>query len=296
MAYPKLADSETQEGLPSNCANVWSAFTQDMPIELVERILNRLDLLSMLKCRYVRGKNSAKTFISYFVTENSQVCSTFRHLIDSSPYFQWNVELAIAGKEDSGTNYPLAASRRMLAQHQRGWVDLQWTEELRVPSDRGWMLHGGVLARVPHPRSTLRLTRLPSQSRSIEERHWTIDIGRFSPDFLLMVPTQDLLVIRGSVFHRATVNLFELHHRRRRGPTCQIFLLTLSTGDPHPLATGIITHTLTHELPLPNRELFYVCNDILGVKFGVFDRTEFTFWNWKTGSVLAVSRLRQGGL
>ena len=88
----------------------------------------------------------------------------------------------------------------MLAQHQRAWVDLQWTKELRVQTERGWVLHGGVLARMPHPRTTLFFKRLPSQSRNIEERDWTIDIRRFNLDFLLIVPAQDLLVIQGSVF------------------------------------------------------------------------------------------------
>ena len=123
------------------------------------------------------------------------------------------MELAIAGKEDSG-NYPLATSRRMLSQHQRAWTDLQWTKELlvRVTNAR-WLLIGGVLSQISEDKSTIHFKRLPSQSRNIEERNWMIDVKRFNMLDRLLDPAQDLLILISqpdrSVFHTATVRLFE---------------------------------------------------------------------------------------
>ena len=123
------------------------------------------------------------------------------------------MELAIAGKEDSG-NYPLEASRRMLSQHQRAWADLQWTKELLVRATNvHWLLVGGVLSQISEDKSTIHFKRLPSQSRNIEERDWTVDVGRFDLIDRLLDPSQDLLVVIAqpdrSVFYNAAVRLFE---------------------------------------------------------------------------------------
>jgi hypothetical protein len=124
------------------------------------------------------------------------------------------MELAIAGNEDSG-DYPLAESRRMLAQHQKGWADLEWTKELfiRVRRPRDHTLVGGVLGEVSNDGSTMHFKRLPSQSRNIEERDWAVDIGRFNKLVFAIDPAQDLFIIvavpERSVFHKRIISLFE---------------------------------------------------------------------------------------
>ena len=90
------------------------------------------------------------------------------------------------------------------------------------------------------------------------------------------------------------IGLFE-HSTLRSfsGKNYRIFLLTASTGDPHPSASGtyIFTHTLSHERRLGDIKLR---EDIMGVVFSTSDsnETEIAFWNWKTGSLLGVSWLR----
>lgn len=168
---------------------------EDIPSELLAEFLNYLDLQSMLRCRCV----SSATLVSLFLPYNDacfQVCSNFRNLIDSSAHFRWKTELLIAGKESCG-NYPLAARRKMLEQHQDGWSYLRWTKELRLVAMNGgfWELQGNVLAQNTPDMSAIHFNRLPSQSCNIEEKEWIVDIrGMRMADFSID-PAQDLLVI-----------------------------------------------------------------------------------------------------
>ena len=105
------------------------------------------------------------------------------------------MELAIAGMEDSG-NYPLAASRSMLSQHQRAWTNLQWTNAGQTPN-RGsyWELCGNVFAQYARDNSEIQFKQLPSRSRDIHEKDWTVDARAFEIQDFGMDPGQDLLVV-----------------------------------------------------------------------------------------------------
>jgi hypothetical protein len=76
-----------------------------------------------------------------------------------------------------------------------------------------------------------------------------------------------------------------------------IFLRTLSTGDPHPLATnsGVLVHQQLRRAEIDPCYLILTCGDTLGIVFGSrgFEETEVVLWNWKTGAVLVVSWLFQ---
>jgi hypothetical protein len=85
----------------------------------------------------------------------------------------------------------------MLAQYQQRWSDLEWATELQVEVMGGnqWELYGNVLAQDTPDRSTIRFKQLPSQSRNIQERDWTVGVKGVRMRDFMMDPAQDLLVI-----------------------------------------------------------------------------------------------------
>jgi hypothetical protein len=123
-------------------------------------------------------------------------------------------ELAIAGQENGGNYYPLTARRSMLAQYQQRWTDLEWATEMRLEAMGGnqWELYGNVLAQDTPDRSTIHFKQLPSQSRNVQERDWTVGVKGVRMRDFKMDPAQDLLVIveepLGSVFRSSLSIIF----------------------------------------------------------------------------------------
>ena len=72
-----------------------------------------------------------------------------------------------------------------------------------------WELYGNVLAQITQDGRTLHFKQLPSQSRAIEEKGWTVDISQFRMRDFGIDPAQDLLIIveRPQVFVLHFVNL-----------------------------------------------------------------------------------------
>ena len=95
----------------------------------------------------------------------------------------------------------------MLVRHQQGWADLQWTKEQRLKMLHGglWELYGNVLAQNTSDKSTICFKQLPSQSRNIEERDWSVNVREFRVRDFGIDPAQNLLIIveepRWSAFH-----------------------------------------------------------------------------------------------
>lgn len=122
------------------------------------------------------------------------------------PSLQYKIELAIAGQED-GVYHSLFTRRRLLRSHQHNWDTLHWTQDQRISMFRGglWELYGNVLAQITRNGRTLHFKQLPSQSRSIEEKSWTVDISQFRVRDFGIDPAQDLLIIierpQGFVIH-----------------------------------------------------------------------------------------------
>ncbi|KAF8640379.1 hypothetical protein AX17_000049 [Amanita inopinata Kibby_2008] len=230
-----------------------------LPPELIANILEHLDLPSLLLCR--------------------TVSSTFHNLIEASITFQYKIELAISGQEDGG-HYTVATRRTMLKQHQAAWDDLQWTRDRRVPMFHGglWELYGNVLAQNSPDRATLYFKQLPSQCRGVEERDWTIDVRSYRLRDFGMDPAQNLLIL---VEHPRWLQNVDHNYR--------IYLRTLSTGEPHPLAAK--PRVLIHEQRIMDRVSYSIqtCGDTLGILFDSREvgETEAVLWNWKTGQVLA---------
>ena len=117
------------------------------------------------------------------------------------------MELSRAGKED-GDLYSLATRRIMLEQYERGWAELQWTNEQRIPKTVGsqYELYGNVLAQDNTPYKTaIHFKQLQSKSRNIDGKDWSVDIRGYRMRDFGIDPAQDLLIIvelpRWSVFH-----------------------------------------------------------------------------------------------
>jgi hypothetical protein len=105
-----------------------------------------------------------------------------------------------------------------------------------------------------------------------------------------------------------TVNgLAQLADQSRKDPTHRYHLLSLSTMQPHPLAAmPVLDFPPTNHLTLQTRQLLQVMGDTLVILvsrfaahwllagfggLGTGNDEEIVCWNWKTGKVLAVSRL-----
>jgi hypothetical protein len=117
------------------------------------------------------------------------------------------MELARAGKED-GDLYSLATRRTMLEQHEKGWAELQWTSEQRMPKTGGspYELYGNVLAQDNTPDKTaIHFKQLQSKARNVKGKEWSVDIREYRMRVFGIDPAQDLLIIvetpRWSVFH-----------------------------------------------------------------------------------------------
>ncbi|KAK2461640.1 hypothetical protein APHAL10511_006103 [Amanita phalloides] len=229
-----------------------------IPDELISEILDFLDLRQLILCR--------------------AVCSTFRFLIDSQLSFQYKIELAIAGQED-GTQHTLVARREMLKQHQKSWAALRWTQEQRVLMFHGglWELYGNVLAQNDPGGLALHFKQLPSQSRGIDEKNWTIDVSHFRVRDFGMDPAQDLLIIVEQPQWQPNDRSYRIHLR------------ALSTGQIHPLGSG--SRVLSHEQQWRDHVTYSIqtCGDTLAILLDSheFNETEVVLWNWKTGQVLA---------
>ncbi|KAF8634482.1 hypothetical protein AX15_000921 [Amanita polypyramis BW_CC] len=166
----------------------------------------------------------------------------------------------------------------MLRLYQNRWSDLHWTHERRLRMLRGglWELYGNVLAQNSADKSALHFKQLPSQSRGIQEKDWSVDVKQFQVKDFTMDPAQDLLVI------------LELPRWQQGDRIYRAFLRTMSTGESHPLALG--SRMLTHERQWLERVFYSIqtCGDTLGIMFNGREsgETEVVLWNWKTGQVL----------
>ncbi|KIL71782.1 hypothetical protein M378DRAFT_155391 [Amanita muscaria Koide BX008] len=235
-----------------------TALFTHLPTELVVYVLSNLDTCSLLTCR--------------------TVCTAFRDLIDSTPNLQYAIELLIAGQEDGG-HYQLCIRREMLKQHQQRWANLQWTKEQRIQMFHGglWELYGNLLAQNTSDKSTVHFWQLPSQTRGIEEKNWTVDIKEFRVRDFGIDPGQDLLVILEEPLRQQNDHRYRVHFR------------ALSTGQPHRLASG--TQPLTHEEQRGNHSSYSIqtCGDVVGILIESHNsrETEVVLWNWKTGQLLA---------
>lgn len=121
-------------------------------------------------------------------------------MIRESSLLQYKIELVMAGMQDVPSKSSTISQRlAKLRQYCLSWDRLEWKTESPIPRQDGRIrkLCGGVLAQSiqkTSPRS-LVFTELPSHSRGIEIRTWTLeDLGCTIRD-IIMDPSQDLLAV-----------------------------------------------------------------------------------------------------
>ncbi|OAX33887.1 hypothetical protein K503DRAFT_859518 [Rhizopogon vinicolor AM-OR11-026] len=232
--------------------------------EIIRRILSHLDWRTLLVLKHV--------------------CNALHSIVEGSPAVQYTIELAVSGMEDGPPGGLTAASRLVLLKERNSsWEVLKWVET-RIPLpgkvDIIWELCGGVFAHSNKSGSALRLHRLPSQYRNIDERSWTIPLPSDTKDFI-MDPAQDLIAL----VEKPTLLPNDYGRSKIR---VRIRLRSLTAGHAHPSAVDTV---LVHDLVMGDRRLdltLQLCGNLLGVLFVCRSGStpELAVWNWKIGKLV----------
>ncbi|KDQ56145.1 hypothetical protein JAAARDRAFT_322114 [Jaapia argillacea MUCL 33604] len=252
-----------------------SPMFERLPTELLINVLNELDFRTLLACR--------------------MISRYFKSIVDDTPLLQYKIELAIVGMVDGpNTTMTVEERRTRLQNYQDAWANLEWKVEELFPLAEGdlWELTGGVWALAKGPRS-ISFHQLPSVSRGIDSKKWSIhDVGFEIHDFV-MDPGQDLLVLVESIEY-GTGSLSRPASQIDATHFCRIHTRLLSTGENHPL--GPVVGYFDHELEGYNPRWGFdlqVCGSYLGVIFiwpEAEDLQEVCVWAWTEGELLMCLR------
>ncbi|KDQ64121.1 hypothetical protein JAAARDRAFT_187494 [Jaapia argillacea MUCL 33604] len=245
-----------------------------LPIELIVDILILLEIKTLLKCR--------------------QVCRFLSDAIDEAVGLQYKIELAASGMEDGPPNDAESIDSRLdkLRDHVNAWDEMTLSKQL-LPGpiqSRIYRLCGGVFGYVPIDRpSQVAFTQLPSKSRNIPQKQWTINLTGRTINAFTMDPSQDLLLIVAGR-HRA-------NSVTRVDESCiEIHTLSLSTGQKHRLAGAELLSQ--RDGSLHERWALFeprICGKHVGVllcsrRMEIEGETgpadEIVLWNWKTSDVI----------
>ena len=163
--------------------------------------------------------------------------------------------------------------------------------ELPYPHQAPYVSGDTLVLPVHETRRVIRsfiMQSIPSPLRGVSGRQWRIAFDFFVEPFVVDA-TQDLLVAvprhnsKKLVFYRYLL----LCVCSRLSPH-RIFLVALSTGQPHPLsANGGVLYLESSRRPSLGNSKHEISGDFLGMitqSSDVFDDRLF-IWNWKTGSI-----------
>ncbi|KAK0233045.1 hypothetical protein IW262DRAFT_43295 [Armillaria fumosa] len=224
------------------------------PTELFLVIFSFLDARSLIACR--------------------QVCQIFLALIDETVALVYTIELARHGHVDYAPAPPSADRLSQLRIHNDAWnkLDGAWNDTIPMHPGRLWELFGNVLAQ--HSGSgSLIFTQLPSSTRFIERKEWSIPLSGLHIRDFGMDPSQSLLVLIESP-----------RWVRNPNPSYQFHLWCMSSGKAHGLASVPI---LKHAQKVPDHGMSHtiqISGDHVGVEFhSSHGAKELVVWNWKTG-------------
>ncbi|EKM83555.1 hypothetical protein AGABI1DRAFT_123881 [Agaricus bisporus var. burnettii JB137-S8] len=233
-----------------------------LPNEMLDRILCNLNFQALLKCK--------------------EVCKKLKVYIESAKETSYIIELALAGLEHNTNNtWSKAACLESLRKYQSGWEKLEWSEETTIPMLTAgmWDLYGGILAQADE-NQTFHFLRLPSDSRRIEKKSWTVEpnVGDEVVKDFAFDPSQDLLIL--------------ITPPTAAFPHMSLYLRTLMTNENHPLA---IQPFLRHKVDLLTGRWIPTSLKIMQDYIGLVsfyrapvdeedssDLKEFRIWNWKT--------------
>ncbi|KAL4253990.1 hypothetical protein ABKN59_003052 [Abortiporus biennis] len=228
-----------------------------LPTELVVNILDELPIRDLICC--------------------TQTCKCISKLIKDTVAFQYKVELYASKHLDVPQNKLSKATKlNILKRYRKIWKTFP-TESFKcedIPLMEGplWELAGGVLAQ-SKGRRILELHRFESTLRRIPKKMWSIEVDFDIADFSMDV-AQDLLV---------AVEALET--------SCRVHLLTISTGEKHPLASSDVLNAGAPRVDIHERSYnIRVSGEYCGILARMFDqaaeryRDSFTLRNWRTGA------------
>ncbi|KAF9651117.1 hypothetical protein BDM02DRAFT_3184831 [Thelephora ganbajun] len=229
----------------------------DLPIELLVKVFDGLDVFSLVSCKFVNR--------------------SFNKVIKSSSLLQYKLELGLSGVEANPTcTLGLSECLETVRSYRRDWENLAWSSTSgwreafgNISYSRGTFILGEFIMRDDDdPQFKLRTQRFQPKSkhRRLEERTWSED--RPATTFAAIDPSQDLLF--------AMPDEGNIH------------ILTLSTFDPYP---GVADPTIF--IPVGRDSSVEI--DIYGSNFVASTHLRLTFkyqdnilvYNWMTGTILA---------
>lgn len=128
----------------------------------------------------------------------TQVCKSFKELINGSVTIKYQIALCAGGLSDGPPSLLTPSDRlKLLQNHQLAWKRLRWSYHEAIEMHTGglWELYGNMLVQSKgRARRHLLFHQLPSRLRGIEERKWELRTEFMLRDFGID-PSQDLLVL-----------------------------------------------------------------------------------------------------
>ncbi|EPQ57720.1 hypothetical protein GLOTRDRAFT_26316, partial [Gloeophyllum trabeum ATCC 11539] len=186
---------------------------------------------------------------------------------------QYKIELDVAGMVDGApSDVSMAERLERVRKHTNSWSRLAFAtvEELPCRDAHMVQLSGKVLARCVGD-STLAFSVLPGHARGVRSKEWRIENVGFPIKAYAIDPAQDLIAILSDSQPPA------------------IYLWSISTGEPHPLATDTqMSFPHGREYDMDDRFDLCLTGDFLGVRCPPMDgefTKELIVWSWKNGTV-----------
>lgn len=166
-----------------------------LPPELIAVILDTLTIPELLRCKQARPCSNSQSFM---LLRRHQVCKQFSCIIEDVK-FQYKIELAVSGMQDSPPNQVESAERLdMLRRQQEAWHAFQWNIYAFPTDTRSVDISGCVLLETTvNSDSSIKLTRAPSAHRRINDAgpsEWSLDNLGIILDTWIIDPSQDLLI------------------------------------------------------------------------------------------------------
>ncbi|KAH9175662.1 hypothetical protein EDB89DRAFT_1945944 [Lactarius sanguifluus] len=233
-----------------------------LPNELIAKILSMLHNQDLFSC--------------------TRVCRRMVDIIEGSALLQYHLELGRSGMEDGSLSIMSIPERReRLRSYNDAWKHLRWSTCIEIDRCSHYVdtSPGGILILVPRTRreGKLMFVRIPSILRGIPMRQWEFSFS-FLPQEHALDPSEDILVVM-ECDHLPFNPLvpYESEHR--------FHFLSLTTGEPHPLAAiSLLSESshLMHSLDVAHFKLS-IAQNYLAI---LHPKCELCVCNWKTGQIV----------
>ncbi|KAI0301219.1 hypothetical protein B0F90DRAFT_361047 [Multifurca ochricompacta] len=232
-----------------------------LPTEVIVDILAILDIKELLACR--------------------SICRHLHGIISNSIVLQYHILLAASGMCDGPPSEVSTAERMAALQtYNTAWRELTWSsyDTIDIPEYNDPQFSNGVIVTISNYGKSLTVHRLPSKLRRVEACEWTLTFDFGIAEFI-MDASQDLLAL--IPFDNVEADVF--------------LILTLSNGQPHPLAMPRNSNKRRKQSSALAIELYdsdykwsrirftHGQMNIHGDYIGTVVLEDLKIWNWKTG-------------